>query len=292
MVITLSRRHKGIRRLRRRSRTHNRIVARFARWNRRPEDPTTPAGWLLWHEFHLSPGHRRKTGYVALGSALAFAISLAFGFAMALFVALLGIVAVAVYARPGAREHAALPTLGEHAAFPITLDLTGPKGKRLGRERGWIAFVDGWLVYEGLRTAFSVDAASVERARSRGWEIRLDLPGGGRARLILLTDSLQTDRPSGWSDRKGLSESFKDWLAHPSVQGEPVMPPSVPHPSVVAECLIPPLAGFALSVVVALAGLLNGTVPVLAVGIALMTGTMVGYRWQFRRVERRLALDR
>ena len=267
-------------------------MARFARWNQRTEDPTTPAGWLFWHEFHLSPEHRRKTGYFALGSALAFAASLPFGFAAALSVSIIGIVAVAAYARPGAREHAALPTLGEHAAFPVTLDLTGPKGKRLGRERGWIAFVDGWLVYEGLRTAFSVDAASVERARSRGWEIGLDLPGGGRARLILLTDSLQTDRPSGWKDRKGLSEVFKEWLAHPPTEGDPVMPPSAPHPSIIAE----PLKVWALGVFVAISvvviGFLTPSMPIMVIGIVLTISSVVGYRWQYRRVERRLALDR
>ncbi len=207
-------------------------MVRYATWRRRPEDPQDARPCLIRPMPRVLPAQRLRNGLVVLGSVLLFAFSLTFGAPWPVVALVAGIVATVTVMRPGAHAHAALPTLGEDAAFPVTMELrTG--WKRTGFENGWLGFADGWLVYEGLRTSFSLTKRHVGIRRD-GTSYRLRLPEGRELRFTLLTDALQTTRPAGRSDAQGLREAFNAWTREPSPVGEPLWPPLGPSPHLLA----------------------------------------------------------
>ena len=108
---------------------------RHASWQRRAEDPTTPLPWIVWGDRHLPVARRwvlERSGLLALAAIVALGI--AFGFSAVLLGTLVAWLGLAFYARPGAREHAALPDLGTES-FPVTIELRYA-GRRTGRENG------------------------------------------------------------------------------------------------------------------------------------------------------------
>lgn len=215
------------------------LAPQRAVWRRRPEDPRTVAGYLVRNESRLPVRVRRNLWRASLAWVLAIGLATALsGPFVGLFVGLLGLAGLMVYARPGAREHAALPTLGEDAAFPVTLEVRR-KGRRLGWENGWITFVDGWLVYEGMRTSFALKPDSLKRGGTVAANslLRLHLTDGTTIRLMRLSDFMQTQRPAGWRDGRHMRDAFRAWREGDVPKGEAVFPPAERSSRVLAEAM-------------------------------------------------------
>ncbi len=208
---------------------------RYAVWKRRPEDPRTPRGWILWGDRHMTQAERRSLGRLLLGSAGLLAFAIFFMGAGALFLGLITTWLVAtLYARPGAREHAKLPDLSGEKAYPVTLTVLH-NGRKVGRENGWVAFVDGWIVYEGLRTSFSVRALDVQSKLPTSGSIDLSFPTMGSARLRILSDYMQTNRPAKLGSRAALDAAHDLWRSMPIPEGRPIFPPIGYSPRVLGE---------------------------------------------------------
>ncbi len=198
---------------------------RIANWRRRPEDPKGSWGWIVWGDRHLSAPRRRLLRNLTLAAAaIALAIGLAWSFEWLFVFIPVAWFALALLARPGAREHAALPVLGGAEAFPVMIEIWHGR-RRTGRESGWIAFVDGWLVYEGLRTAFSFRPCDVRFGGKGQWRQGLWFPDGRMMTVAILNDFMQTNRPGGWNKRSLLNDALNEWHNAPSPEGDPVLPP-------------------------------------------------------------------
>lgn len=196
-----------------------------AQWRRRPEDPRHALGWIMWGDRHMS--RQQRVGFFKVMLACAAAIALftvVLGGAVLIIGPLIAWLLLALYARPGAREHAQLPELGGDTAFPVTLDLWS-HGRKVGRENGWVAFADGWLVYEGLRTNFSVRMSDIHLGAPQTGSLTIWYPDKGAARLTLLTDFMQTNRPAKMGASRDLDRAVAAWRAGPSPAGQPFFPP-------------------------------------------------------------------
>ncbi|RYG25158.1 hypothetical protein EON82_08145 [bacterium] len=200
-------------------------MSRYALWTRRPEDPKSALRWVVWGDRHLTEARRRVFHRLVLAALAVCGLLVVLDWAIALFLYVpLVMVGLALYARPGASEHANLPALGGSEAFPVTIQVSR-KGRRIGRENGWVAFVDGWLVYEGLRTSFSLRTCDVSSRYEFGGYLFLKEHDGTVVRMFLLTDFMQTSRPGRWRDRRRMREAFEEWRNTSSPVGEPVLPP-------------------------------------------------------------------
>ena len=92
-------------------------------------------------------------------------------------------------------------------------------GTPTGRDEGHVAFVEGWLVFEGERTTFSLSAADVEKI---DWEDRF-------ARLLL--KGQQTVEVVGTKDCDVLKTELMVWYSRPPAVGLSRLPPTSRHPS-------------------------------------------------------------
>jgi hypothetical protein len=230
----------------------------------------------------MTQAERRSLGRLLLGSALAVALATVLGGAGAMVIGLVATWLVAsLYARPGAREHAKLPDLSGEKAFPVTLNVWHNR-RKVGRENGWVAFVDGWIVYEGLRTSFSVRVSDVQSMLNAGGSFDLWFPEMGAARLSLLTDYMQTSKPAKLGSRADLSDAYNLWRNGPIPEGRPIFPPVQISPRVfgerTAEFSFGVLALALLGFLFGLAAFYVGTAVTAVGAVACVAGAMRNYR--------------
>jgi len=144
----------------------------------------------------MSRAQRIVLGQLILGSMIAIALlTVVIGGVVLIAGPLLAWLVLSVYARPGAREHANLPDLGGENAYPVTIEIWKDR-RKIGQENGWVAFAEGWLVYEGMRTSFSVRSSDVHLGPRETGQITFWYAEGGATRIRLLTDFMQTNRPA------------------------------------------------------------------------------------------------
>ena len=100
-------------------------------------------------------------------------------------------------------------------------------GVRTGTDHGYATFVDGWFVFEGLRTSFALKESDVSRIEHpRDVPYRLALVDGTR----LVVDPLGVP-----SVAQELKRAVVAWRTSPSAGGESVFPPALVHPQVIAD---------------------------------------------------------
>ncbi|HEY0866193.1 MAG TPA: hypothetical protein VGE01_02375 [Fimbriimonas sp.] len=126
--------------------------------------------------------------------------------------------------------------------FPVEISLDRA-GVPYGEDSGFITFVNGWLVYEGLHTSFSVRSKDVREFDSRnpdrktfdslahwlGWVEQDEWHILGIRPLPVSMDL--EGRRIGQRDRV-FTERLINWKTGPErPKGQPVLPPLRPHPS-------------------------------------------------------------
>ncbi len=189
--------------------------------------------------------------------------------------------------RPDADAHAALPTLATRTdALPVTLTIFGEKGRTIGKKTGWVTFAEGWLVYEGLRTAFSLDGGSIVRPTYLPHGIALELRDGRLLDLAVLTDPEKTHLPARRGDIPLLAEEIRHWLRRPLAPGEAILPPRQEHPEVTANRVTLPALVTLFTLLVGSGAALGGDFQLnaifLPVGIACFIWLAIGL-WRFGR---------
>ena len=112
----------------------------------------------------------------------------------------------------------------------------------LGTDRGAATFLDGWLHFEGFRTAFSLSRDDVHRRR----ENRLELCQGGDVEF----------RPDGDVAREFSSALDRCYRVDQAAQGVSILPPVQLHPSGVARSWGEFVYGSAKAVIIAVVLLL------------------------------------
>lgn len=216
-----------------------------AGWRQGVDAPRSPLGVLLGHERWLGlPAGLGLTLYSAMVFLVASPLPKDWGLAL-LAVAFIPFVSArkdyreprAAAPRFGFRETMALVTKNPLALFfaaspmdgvadlvplptPDTaygVEITLRKGERItGGDLGVVVFSEGWLVYEGRTTAFSLSPADVRKwwPDLPTWTIRL--PEGQSL-------TLRSHDP-GWS------EAMRAWLDVPPPTGLSRLPPLTPNP--------------------------------------------------------------
>ena len=191
-----------------------------AEW--RPE-PLRPGPIALYLGFDRLGG--MPVTWAAFGAAMGYGfvrdvVDLVFGkpfnvFAFLVFA--MGMILVYTYiTRPKAWRTAPEPLPFPY--YPARVRLAR-MGTPTGRDEGHVAFVDGWLVFEGERTTFSLSAADVEKI---DWEDRF-------ARLLL--KGQQTVEIVGTKDCDVLKTELMVWYSRPPAVGLSRLPPISWHPS-------------------------------------------------------------
>ena len=125
------------------------------------------------------------------------------------------------------------------------------QGTTLGLDRGAVSFVDGWLVFEGFRTDFSLSPSDV---RLPDEEQRLILEEGGDV-LFRPDDALGGPGIERARLRNAFAHELDAWVrSDPVARGRSVLPPFTLHPSGVVRVWLDLLsATFSLAVVIGLA---------------------------------------
>ena len=212
-------------------------MSRVAVWRRRPGDPTTALGWIFSADLRLglpSRSHVLASLFIlALGMALWGAVRLLEGHSPSLgpeFYVVMALGSLIVRRRPSRDAHAALPMRAASTdALPVGIEIR--EGDRVtAKEIGWIGTAEGWLVYEGLRTDFSLKRNSSRAPIVRADGVRLSFGEGRSIRFVPLPRS---PKDASWKD-PSLLPVFDAWLRAAIPEGDPVLPPEAVHPEAAA----------------------------------------------------------
>ena len=95
-------------------------------------------------------------------------------------------------------------------------------GTTLGLDRGVASFVDGWLHFEGRRTALSVKREDLKARDSE----KIELADGTE---LLFRSQIEPGllHPTRWA----FGVSLEAWSRKGSAEGESLLPPTTPHPA-------------------------------------------------------------
>ena len=193
-------------------------MARHALWRKAPGDPCTALGWL-WED--------RDRYLRAMRSNLAFplgflALALCFQGHLALAVAALAATILLLRLRARPRPIEGMLTLPAPVPTFVCDVEIGRAGTTTGIDRGAASFVEGWLHFEGRRTAFSVKREDLKARDSH----RIELLDGAE---LLFRPHREKGllHPSRWA----FGVSLEAWARKGSAEGESLLPPRVPHPS-------------------------------------------------------------
>ena len=193
-------------------------MSRRAVWRRAPDDPRTPYGWL-WEDRGRYLGAMRPNLVLALGVACAmlFRLDLTVPGLIAVVVILL---LLCLRERPrSVEEMLTLPAPGP--TFVCDLEIRRA-GTTLGLDRGVASFVDGWLHFEGRRTALSVKREDLKARDSE----KIELADGTE---LLFRSQIEPGllHPTRWA----FGVSLEAWSRKGSAEGESLLPPTTPHPA-------------------------------------------------------------
>ena len=262
-------------------------MSRIANWRRAPGDPTTVRGWLFGSGTFFAalapttdkPADRktqRRIGHF-LTAYVVFGVVMIFGFpdvgkhvlpVMNLCLAIVNV--VRIYLKPKITVDEG-QNLGESVL--VTLSVVNAKGGTTGNDLGRLISNEGWLLFEGERTAFALTRQKAQ------------VPRFGAAGVVNLEDRRAVRFAS--PDAVMLDRVLTDWSLSPVPDGEAVLPPTETHPGVWAErwtgCVI------GLIACVAVAGM------ALAFGFPLWSAftllPMGGLAWGARVLSRRLVQE-
>ena len=129
----------------------------------------------------------------------------------------MGMILLAIYVSRPKALRTALESL-PFPYYPVRVRLAR-MGKPTGRDEGHVAFLDGWLVFEGERTTFSLSAGDVERIYREDRLARLLLKGEQAVEIV------------GTKDGEVLKTELMVWHSRPPAVGLSRLPPLAPHPS-------------------------------------------------------------
>lgn len=115
-------------------------------------------------------------------------------------------------------------------------------GSRIGQDVGCLAVIDGWLVFEGAESSFSLKASELDTIATSDPRIPA-VPKLERAYeqgVVLNAGQIQL-RIEGINHENDVSlcRNVFDWAAAPSPSGEPKLPPLSLHPSLIARSSSP-----------------------------------------------------
>jgi len=265
------------------------VVDGVASWRRLPEDPVSAARWI----FRWGKRFHRFDWFAFFASVLSFGAmvgtlyaSRAKGEDVGQVLAVLAIAPVAAvlgawkFRRSDTERHASLPTVaGNLEAIPVCLEIRH-KGRLTGRETGWVTFADGWLVYEGVRTEFSLKPQDVFGSCRDGQATELDMMDYRRVKLSPLESDSLTQAPARKEDRDRLERQVAEWQRGVSPSGRSILPPRAPHPEVMGNAIGYGIALFIASTLMICAGPLNGSIagPILFGIVAAMSLLWVFWR--------------
>jgi len=185
-------------------------VSERAVWRRGPDERTT---WLAY----LDADRERYLGESLRGVGCVTGLGALFILFSGHPITALGLLAVTlllpIVRRPRRRDVTPLLTLPAPApAHPCTIEVVDGDSI-LGRDRGTVTFIDGWLHYEGFRTGFSLSRADVVK----------------RDRNALSLDGCQV---AFSPDGSGFDTELDRWYRiAPAAQGVTILPPHSLHPS-------------------------------------------------------------
>lgn len=210
-------------------------------------------------------------GYLGLGAVLAFVFPKV-GHHILPFMSGLGL-ALPIVANTR-RKSDPPETLGPGETFPMTLALTNRRGVATGKDQGHLIFSEGWLLFEGARTAFALT-----RAEGAGWTdsrvVRFTLADGRGAVFSLPPNSPSSDR---------LKAAYYVWSGMSIPKGEAVLPPVEIHPAVRAERWSLAVVGLVVCVPVAALGLFFAFWPLAILATLGATASLAGARRCARRL--------
>ena len=217
-------------------------MATRAVWRTLPEDPRSALGWLARDGRHWGVGLLRRALFLVPVVALyAFFAGLPLAFLMLL--AAFGALVLLVPRPPRG------PALAEPSPGPAFVGRVEVRrgGAFLGEDEVAVTFVDGWMVVEGLRTAFSLSGVDV-LGTARSDPRQLALTDGTALRFRLVPQILSRSAVP-------FSAELARWRERPVALGEAVLPPDRPHPGAATRvateafvALFGTLAGFTVTV--------------------------------------------
>lgn len=221
-------------------------------WRRLGGDPTTVWGWIFRKRFEVESFDARKFWISAvffsltLGGLTATKLVQGRGYVW-LTIPLITIVNCTREAwklrLPTSEAHAALPTLTEaREALPVLLIVSDGFGQPTGKDHGWVTFADGWLVYEGLRTEFTLTKAAINLPYEFALGgVTMKVADGRRVTLKPIAADGAPGNSAERGDEQRLIGCIQAWLTESIPGGLSTFPPRALHPEVARERLAFPL---------------------------------------------------
>ena len=259
-------------------------MSRISTWRRAPGDPTTLRGWLFGSGpfFPVLPPTtgkladrktQRRIGHF-LTAYVVFGVVMIFGFPdigkhvlPVVNICLAVVNVVRIYLKPKTTVDEGQ---GPGESVLVTLSVANEKGRTTGKDRGRLISSEGWLLFEGERTAFALTRRDA------------NVPRFGAAGVVNLVDrrSVRLISP----DAAILDRVLTDWSLSPVPDGEPILPPVDRHPEVWVERWIGCIIGLIACVTLSGMALAFGF-PLGAASTLLPAG---GLAWGARLLSRRL----
>lgn len=200
-------------------------MSRIATWRRAPSEPDTVRGWLLRANPLARDTPARNVGRLPLSALLIIGMNIAatpfltHGGSLVFLGSFAASVVLSLLSWLRRR-----PTVvrgdGPGESVWISLAIWDRFEKATGGDVGWLIHSDGWLLFEGGRTAFALTRNEVSRDQWNGKGV-LWIEDGRKIEF-----RLPHERPK----RAVLDGLLAAWDTAPTPKGEAVLPPIATHP--------------------------------------------------------------